>query len=141
VEKSGSLPPKCRKTVCKVHERLERLLAHDDCPRLVHWDLWSTNVLARADGAGAWHVAAFLDPACKFAHCEAELAYLELFHTCNGAFLRAYQQPQRLTSDYHRVRKPIYQLYSMINHLCCHGPEHGHLKQTIDAIERVAAVV
>ncbi len=139
VEKSGLLPPKCRKTVAKVHERLDRLLAHDDCPRLVHWDLWATNVLARPDADGRWHVAALLDPACKYAHCEAELAYMELFHTVNGAFLRAYQGSQRLTSDYHRIRKPVYQLYAMLNHLHCFGQEY--VKPAIGAIERAAVVV
>jgi fructosamine-3-kinase len=141
VEKSNALAPKARKTVGKIHDRLDRLLAHDDKPRLVHWDLWSSNVMAKPDENGQWHVAALLDPACRFAHCEAELAYLELFHTCNGAFLRAYQQPQRLSNDYFRIRRPIYQLYSTINQLHCHGYVPDHLRQTNEAIERASALV
>ena len=35
-----------------------------------------------------------LDPNCKYAHAEAEIAYMDLFHTITPAFLRAYQQPQ-----------------------------------------------
>jgi fructosamine-3-kinase len=141
VEKLNALTPKCRKTIGKVHDRLDRLLAHDDRPRLTHWDLWATNVLAKADTGGDWHVAAFLDPACRFAHCEAELAYLELFQTCNAAFLRAYQQPNRLSNDYFRIRRPVYQLYATINQLHCHGPTPDHVRQMGEAIERVQSVV
>jgi fructosamine-3-kinase len=55
------------------------------------------------------------------------------------AFLRAYQQAERLPSDYHRVRKPVYQLYEMLNHLRVFGVEY--LKPTLAAIERVAPLV
>jgi fructosamine-3-kinase len=139
VEKLNQLPPKCRKTVAKVHERLDSLLAHDDEPRLTHGDLWSTNLLLRQDGGGKWRLAAMLDPNCRYAHCESELAYLELFHTITPAFLRTYQQSQRLPPEYHRVRKPIYHLYEMLNHLCNFGPEY--LKPTLAAIERVGPLV
>ena len=139
VEKGALLPPKSKKTVARVHERLSTLLAHDDQPRLTHGDLWSTNLLLRRDDAGRWHLAAMLDPNCRYAHSEAELAYLELFHTVTGAFLKGYQQTHRLPAEYHRVRKPVYQLYEMLNHLCIFGQEY--LKPTLAAIERVAPLV
>jgi fructosamine-3-kinase len=53
--------------------------------------------------------------------------------------LRAYQQAERLSNDYHRVRKPVYQLYEMLNHLRVFGVEY--LKPTLAAIERVAPLV
>ena len=134
-----ALPTKARKTVGKVHERLEALLSHGDKPRLVHWDIWGNNLLLKQGDDGRWHVAALLDPACKYAHCEAELAYMELFHTVTPAFLRAYQQPQRLPTEYHRVRKPVYQLYEMLNHLRVFG--HEYLKPTLAAVEKVAPLV
>ena len=142
VEKLGgpsALPTKSRKVVARVHERLEALLAHDDRPRLVHWDIWGNNLLLKQGDDGRWHVAALLDPACKYAHCEAELAYMEQFHTVTPAFLKAYQQERRLSPEYHRVRKPIYQLYEMLNHLNVFG--HEYLKPTLAAIERVAPLV
>jgi fructosamine-3-kinase len=139
VERSNVLPPKSRKTVARVHERLEALLAHGDVPRLSHGDMWSTNLLLRQDDAGKWHLAALLDPNCRYAHCEAELAYLELFHTVTPAFLKAYQQAQRLPQEYHRVRKPVYHLYEMLNHVRTFGPEY--VKPTLAAIERVAPLV
>ena len=134
-----ALPLKYRKTVGRVHERLEGLLAHGDKPRLVHWDIWGNNLLLRQGDDGRWHVAALLDPACKYAHCEAELAYMELFHTVTPAFMRAYQQNERLSREYHQVRKPIYQLYEMLNHLRVFG--HEYLRPTLAAIERVTPLV
>jgi fructosamine-3-kinase len=134
-----ALPPRCRKTVAKVHERLEKFLAHADQPRLVHWDIWGNNLLLRQGDDGRWHVTALLDPSCKYAHCEAELAYMELFHTVTPAFMRAYQQSRRLPAEYHHVRKPIYQLYEMLNHLRYFG--HEYLKPTVAAVERVSPLV
>src|SRR5207253_7167238 len=66
VEKESQLPKHCRKQIGKIHERLDRLIAHGDTPRLVHWDIWNTNVLAQPNGDGTWHIAAMLDPNCKF---------------------------------------------------------------------------
>ena len=97
-----------------------------------------SRLLRRGDD-GRWHVAALLDPACKYAHCEAELSYMEQFHTVTPAFLRTYQQSQRLAPEYHRVRKPVYQLYEMLNHLYVFGPEY--LKPTLAAVERVSPLV
>jgi fructosamine-3-kinase len=140
VEKSNVLPVKCRKQIARLHERLDRLLAHDDRPRLVHWDIWSTNLLVKPDPAtGRWRVAGLLDPNCKFAHAEAEIAYMELFHTVTPAFLKAYQQVYRLGNDYHQVRKPIYQLYELINHVCVFGQEY--LKPLLSAAERTSRLI
>jgi fructosamine-3-kinase len=139
VEKSGVLPIKCRKIVGKIHERLDRFIAHNDCPRLMHWDLWSTNIMCRLGDEGRWHIAAFLDPHCKYGHAEAELAYLELFHTVTPAFMKAYQQQRKLPPEYHQVRKPVYQLYSMLNHLRLHGQDS--LKAAMGAIDRVGHLV
>jgi fructosamine-3-kinase len=138
-EKDPHLPVKCRKQIDKVHERLERLVAHDDRPRLVHWDIWATNLLVKPDAEGEWQVTALLDPNCKFAHAEAEIAYLELFHTVTPAFMRAYRRRHRLPPAYERIRRPIYQLYPLINHLRLFGAEY--VRPLTAAVERVAAVV
>ena len=138
-EKSANLPVKTRKTINKVHERLDRLIAHDDAPRLVHWDVWSTNVLVKADDHGKWWVCGILDPNCKYAHAEAEIAYMDLFKTTTPAFLRAYQQTRRLPPDYHRLRKHVYQLYELINHVNTFGNQY--LTPLLACVERLAAVV
>jgi fructosamine-3-kinase len=139
LEKSAQVPTKMRKTIARVHDRLDDLLAHDDRPRLVHWDIWATNLLVRPDADGRWRVAALLDPNCKFAHAEAEIAYMELFQTITPAFLKTYQQQHRLGDTYQRVRKPIYQLYPLINHVNLFG--NGYLKPLTGVVERVAALL
>src|SRR5207249_3559642 len=129
----------CRKQIGKVHERLEKFLVHPDQPRLVHWDIWNTNVMVRPGADGKWHVVALLDPNCKYAHAEAEIAYLELFHTVTPTFMKAYQQHRKLTPDYHRFRKPIYQLYPLINHAHLFGSQY--LGLLVQAAERTQSLV
>lgn len=139
IEQNQLVPAKQWKIVTRVHEQLDRLLAHDDRPRLVHWDIWATNVLAMPDETGRWRVSGILDPNSKFAHREAEIAYLDLFQTSTAAFRRVYQQQFKLDDDYHRVRKPVYQLYPMLNHVQLFGAEY--LNPLSRALERVAPLV
>ena len=138
-ERHPLLPRSCRKPIHKIHEKLDRLIVHPDRPRLVHWDIWATNLIARKCADGKWKIAALLDPNCKYAHAEAEIAYMQLFHTVNPAFMQAYQQVHKLTDDYHRYRKPIYQLYPLMNHLVLFGAEY--VKPLTTAVERCAALV
>ena len=70
---------------------------------------------------------------------EAEIAYLELFHTATPAFLKAYQQAHKLSPEYHRVRKPIYQLYSLLNHVRLFGHEYD--KALLAQVDKVGALV
>ncbi len=133
--KLSFLPIRSRKQIDRIHDNLDSLLAHDDAPRLVHWDIWATNLLAHPDPAGAWRVSAILDPLCKYAHVEAELAYMDFFQTTTPAFMRTYQQSRRLPQGYHALRKPIYQLYALINHLQLFGVEYlPHLLSTLSRI-------
>jgi fructosamine-3-kinase len=139
-EKDKHLPKGTKKHIGKIHERLERLLAHGDKPRLVHWDIWNTNIMAAPRGeGGGWQIKALLDPNCKFAHAEAEIAYMDLFHTCTPAFLKTYQQRHKLDGDYHKFRKPIYQLYPLINHVTLFG--ESYLKPLTAAVEKTAHLV
>jgi fructosamine-3-kinase len=133
------IPIRQRKVLSKLDERLERLLAHGDVPRLAHGDLWSTNLLADRDGDGRWHVSGILDPNCKYAHHEYELAYLDLFHTSTPAFKKAYRAHFPLSDDYHKLRKPIYQLYPLLNHVQLFG--HEYVKPLLAAIDKVAPLV
>lgn len=140
VMKAAHLPVKQRKMVQKIHDRLDRLLAHDDVPRLIHGDLWSANLMVgRENGDGAWKVCAILDPELKYAHTEMELAYLDLFHTATPAFMRAYQSQRKLPPEYHRVRKPVYQLYSLLSDLAFYGLDY--LKPVMASLDKVAPLV
>jgi len=137
-EKSPEVTPKSRKQIDKIHASLDSLLAHSDCPRLVHWDIWSTNLLSRQDEQGNWRIAAVLDPMCKYAHAEAEIAYLDLFHTSTPAFTKAYQALHPMDEGYLRVRKAIYQLYPLINHVNLYG--HEYVKPMLAALEKAATL-
>lgn len=136
--KNNDLPPKARKQIGKIHEKLDRLLSHGDVPRLVHWDMWSTNLLAKSDETGNWRISAVLDPMCKYAHAEAEIAYIDLFHTATPSFMKTYQGTHRLDESYHRVRKPIYQLYPLMNHVNLFG--HDYVKPMLAALEKAVEV-
>jgi len=139
VEKMNVLPIKLRKCVHKLHERLDRVLHYDGPPRLLHWDLWSTNILTGPNADGEWRVAAVLDPNCKFGCPEAELAYMDLFHTSTPAFHKTYQQGRKLPPEYHQLRKPVYQLYSLVNHVRLFG--HEYAKALCAQAEKVATLV
>jgi len=139
VEHDPQLHLRQRKLIHRIHERLDTLLAHADCPRLVHWDFWSSNLLLRHGDDGHWHIAAVFDPQCKYAHAEAEIAYLDLFHTSAPAFNKAYQQTFKLDEGYHRVRKLIYQLYPLLNHVQLFGA--GYVKPLSAALDRAAVLV
>ena len=65
-------------------------------------------------------------------------ALVEGIHFRRG-WLSAYQLGRRLPAEYYRVRKPVYQLYEMLNHLRVFGYEY--LKATLAAIERVTPLV
>jgi fructosamine-3-kinase len=93
--------------------------------------------MCHENGDGNWHVAALLDPNLTFAHHESEVAYMELFHTANQAFMRSYQDQHKLTADYHRVRKPVYQLYELMNHVQLFGSEY--VKPLCETLDRVMA--
>ncbi len=138
-EKTGLLPLRQKKLITRLHERLDRLIAHDDVPRLVHWDIWAANVLVGPGDNEQWQIKAMLDPNCRFAHAEAEIAYVDLFKTASPAFIKAYQRTHKLDDAYHRVRKPIYQLYFLLNHLQLFGAEYQ--PRVLTAVERVASLV
>ncbi|MGH7179350.1 MAG: fructosamine kinase family protein [Tepidisphaeraceae bacterium] len=138
-EKDQAIPVKLRKQIAKIHDKLPRLIANSDPPRLVHWDIWTNNLLVGRNGDGNWHVNALLDPNCKFAHAEAEIAYMDLFHTITPSFTKAYSKRHKLGDEYHRLRKPIYQMYPLINHVRLFG--HDYIKPLTTAVERAMRVV
>ena len=74
-----------------------------------------------------------------FPRKSAELAYLDLFHTTTPVFTKAYQHDRKLPPEYHQVRKPIYQLYPMINHVHLFGQDY--LKQLLAMTDRTASLV
>lgn len=126
VEKAEQTSKGTRKAFCRIREALPRLLANSEPPRLVHWDLWSGNILAGpvGDPGGPWKVSAILDPMLKFAHHEAELAYLELFQTVTPTFMKEYKQCFKPGEEYAMRRRPVYHLYHHLDHAAFFGGQY-----------------
>lgn len=111
--------------------RLPELLAdHDPPAALIHGDLWSGNRAALADGTPV-----IFDPACHYADPESDIAMTELFGAFGPGFYAAYQRHHPLDAGYHTVRRPLYQLYHVLNHLNLFGVAfRGHAESLMDRL-------
>jgi fructosamine-3-kinase len=116
-------------------ERLGSELAvffnHTPTPSLLHGDLWSGNAATDKQGNPV-----IFDPACYYGDREADLAMTELFGGFSGDFYAAYQDVWALHEDY-RVRKSLYNLYHILNHLNLFGG--GYLRQAENMITGLLA--
>ncbi|MBK6618574.1 MAG: fructosamine kinase family protein [Nitrosomonas sp.] len=87
---------------------------------LLHGDLWSGNY-AFDDGGQP----VVFDPAVYYGDREADLAMTELFGGFSADFYAAYQAAWPLDGGY-RVRKQLYNLYHILNHLNLFGGHYLH---------------
>lgn len=99
-------------------DRLDTLLAEPARPALLHGDLWSGNFITGSDG-NAW----LIDPAVYVGHAEADLAMTELFGGFSDSFYGAYREIGPLEPEY-RDRRDLYNLYHLLNHLNLFGPSY-----------------
>lgn len=88
-------------------------------PSLLHGDLWSGNHAYLADGTPV-----IFDPAVYFGDREADLAMTELFGGFGGAFYAGYRAAWALDAGY-AVRRTLYNLYHILNHLNLFGGGYG----------------
>ena len=102
-------------------------------PSLLHGDLWSGNI--GFDEAGR---PLIFDPAVYYGDREADLAMTELFGGFSGDFYAAYREALPLDAGY-AVRKHLYNLYHVLNHLNLFGG--GYLAQAERMIEELLAEV
>jgi fructosamine-3-kinase len=100
---------------------LDAIGGHRPRPSLLHGDLWSGNAAFTPDGAPA-----LFDPAVYFGDREADLAMTELFGGFPEEFYAAYDAAHPLDPGY-AVRKHLYNLYHLLNHLNLFGG--GYLEQ------------
>ncbi|MEI6269731.1 MAG: fructosamine kinase family protein [Methylococcaceae bacterium] len=90
-------------------------------PSLLHGDLWAGNVGVDKQGCPV-----IFDPACYYGDREADLAMTELFGGFSQDFYAAYQAVWPLDDGY-GVRKTLYNLHHILNHLNLFGG--GYLRQ------------
>ncbi len=84
-------------------------------PSLLHGDLWSGNAGFLAEGEPV-----IFDPAAYYGDREAELAMTELFGGFPPAFYAAYEEAWATDAGY-TVRRRLYRLYHLLNHLNLFG--------------------
>lgn len=99
--------------------RFPALIDHNPVPSLLHGDLWSGNLAFDTQGAPLIY-----DPANYYGDREAELAMTELFGGFSKEFYTAYGETWPLDDGY-RIRKTLYNLYHVLNHLNLFGGGYG----------------
>jgi fructosamine-3-kinase len=112
---------------------LDSLLGHQPQPSLLHGDLWGGNLGYLTDGQPVIY-----DPAVYYGDREADLAMTELFGGFGPDFQAAYREAWPLDPGY-QVRKTLYNLYHILNHLNLFGT--GYLGQARGMIDRLLAEV
>jgi len=98
-------------------------------PSLLHGDLWSGNV-AQIGG----DLPVIFDPACYYGDRETDLAMAELFGGFPLGFYAAYRAAWPLDSGY-EARKPLYNLYHILNHFNLFGSAYlGQAQRMIEGL-------
>ena len=116
VEERGRSTPDLAKHMSRLIGRLPELIGrHNPVPSLVHGDLWSGNVMSDEHGAPV-----IFDPAAHDADREVDIAMTELFGRFAPAFYAAYREAWPLSAGY-EVRRDIYNLYHLLNHVYIFG--------------------
>jgi fructosamine-3-kinase len=87
---------------------------------LLHGDLWSGNY--NFDCAGR---PVLFDPAPYYGDRETDIAMTELFGGFPAIFYTAYREAYPLDPGY-AIRKTLYNLYHVLNHLNLFGDDHRH---------------
>ena len=122
-----------RTLVTKGYGVIERIgglfLNYRPAPSLLHGDLWSGNA-AQINGGGP----VIFDPAGYYGDRETDIAMAELFGGFPISFYAAYRAAWPLDSGY-EARKPLYNLYHILNHFNLFGA--AYLGQAQRMIERL----
>lgn len=89
----------------------EFFIDYHPAPSLLHGDLWSGNYAFLRNGTPL-----IFDPATYYGDRETDIAMTELFGGFPAAFYTAYRAAYPLDNGYSRRRKPLYNLYHILNH-------------------------
>ncbi len=121
----------------KLQERGERLMecfpllfsSYAPSPSLLHGDLWAGNQAVTLSGQPV-----IFDPAVYYGDRETDIAMTELFGGFPADFYAAYNAVWHLDDGY-SVRRQLYNLYHILNHLNLFGG--GYLRQAEQMMERL----
>lgn len=101
---------------------------HQPTPSLLHGDLWHGNIRFTGDQPTTF------DPASYYGDRETDIAMSELFGRLPEAFYQGYEHAYPLSVSYVE-RRPIYQLYHLINHANLFGGSYR--QQAEDALDQL----
>lgn len=97
-------------------DSMEQLMdTHQPAASLLHGDLWAGNKAFTRDGQ-----AVIFDPASYHGDRETDIAMSELFGGFGAEFYAAYEDRMPLPDGY-RLRRDLYNLYHVLNHLNLFG--------------------
>jgi len=115
-------------------ENLDQLMQdHEPTASLLHGDLWAGNKAYTSAGQPV-----IFDPASYYGDRETDIAMTELFGGFEPAFYSAYRSNSPL-SDGYPLRRELYNLYHMLNHLNLFGS--GYLSRCENIIDSLLAQV
>ena len=126
----GSLQAKGERLCCDMAAFFD---SHSPQPSLLHGDLWAGNAAVDQQGCPV-----IFDPACYYGDREADLAMTALFGGFSPDFYAAYQAHWPLDQGF-EVRKTLYNLYHVLNHLNLFGG--GYLRQAESMMARLLAEI
>ena len=113
--------------------RIGQFMDHQPAASLLHGDLWAGNKAFTRDGQPV-----IFDPASYYGDRETDIAMTELFGGFGPEFYSAYQAHTPLPDGY-RLRRDLYNLYHMLNHLNLFGA--GYLSRCENIIDALMAEV
>lgn len=125
---AGRLPAALMDRIERLAGRLERWIAPDAPPSLLHGDLWAGNVLVGGDG----RVSGLIDPAVYYGDAEIELAFSTLFGTFGEVFFARYNELRPLRPGFFEGRRDLYTLYPLLVHVRLFGGSYvGSVDRTL----------
>ena len=115
-------------------DNIDQLMdGHQPAASLLHGDLWAGNKAFTSNGQPV-----IFDPASYYGDRETDIAMTELFGGFTADFYAAYQAHSPLPDGY-RLRRNLYNLYHMLNHLNLFGG--GYLSRCENMIDSLMAQV
>lgn len=110
------LEPDLLGRIARLADHLDRWIADDAEPALIHGDLWGGNILVRGG-----KLVGLVDPAIAYADPEIELAFTTLFNTFGKAFFARYHDIRPIAPGFFEERRDLYNLYPLLVHVRLFG--------------------